>query len=84
LLQPQVESEPTAVEHAGAARLFGFVEARLTALGGMEDLDRPYYQSALDLLREALGADGLTRLMATGTTMTEDEAIAQAHALDGD
>jgi predicted ATPase/transcriptional regulator with XRE-family HTH domain len=79
----QFEGEATSVDHAGAARVFGFVEARLTALaGGLEDLDRKYYQSAQGVLREAMGADELTRLMAAGATMTEDEAIAQAHALE--
>ena len=78
LLRPRVEGGLRALDHAGAARLFGFVEARLTALGDLEDLDRPYYHSALDQLREAIGTDKLTHLMATGATMTEDEAIAQA------
>jgi tetratricopeptide (TPR) repeat protein len=82
LLRSQAEGELTAVDRAGAARVFGFVEARLSALGDTEDLDRPYYQSALALLRDATCADKITRLMSTGATMTEDEAVAQAQALE--
>jgi hypothetical protein len=83
LLGAQVEHVPAAALHAGAARLFGFVEARLTTLGSLEDLGRQYYVSALALLRDTIGTDKLTRMMATGATMTEDEAVAQAHALEG-
>jgi predicted ATPase/transcriptional regulator with XRE-family HTH domain len=79
----QGEGEVTAVDLAGAARIFGFVEARLTALAGNseEELDRKNYQSALAVVRNAISSDELTRLMATGAAMTEDEAIAQAEAL---
>jgi hypothetical protein len=79
----QVQGEATSLDYAGAAPIFGFVEARLTALvGGVENLDRKYYQGALAVLRETIGADELTRLMAIGATMTEDEAVARAQALE--
>jgi hypothetical protein len=70
--------KPTLV---GAARLFGFVEARLSELGVLEELERDYYMDALAVLRGAIDADELTRLMATGASMNEDEAISQAQAL---
>ncbi len=82
LLGPQAEHVPVAMRYAGAARLFGFVDARFASLGSLEDLSREYYQGALALLRVAIGADELTRLMATGARMTENEAVAQAHALE--
>ncbi len=82
LLGAQVEHVPAAARHAGAARLFGFVQGRLTTLGSLEDLERDYYISALALLRDTVGAEKLTKMMATGATMTEDEAVAQAHALE--
>jgi len=82
LLGAQVEHVPAAARHAGAARLFGFVEGRLTMLGSLEDLGHQYYVSALALLRDTIGTDRLTQMMATGATMTEDEAIAQAQALE--
>lgn len=82
LLGARVEYVPAAARSAGAARLFGFVEARLTALGSLEDLGRQYYVAALALLRDTIGPDELTRMMATGAMMTEDEAVAQARALE--
>jgi hypothetical protein len=39
------------------------------------------YDRALDVLRDAIGPDELAKLTAAGATMTEDEAIAEAHAL---
>jgi hypothetical protein len=40
------------------------------------------YDRALDVLRDALGSDEFTDLMTGGATLTEDEAIAEAHALE--
>ncbi len=83
VLRPQIEGRRCAsVEHAGAARLFGFATARFTALGA--DADRALREQcdlAFAVLRESIGADELTHLMADGATMTEDEAIAQGQAL---
>jgi non-specific serine/threonine protein kinase len=83
VLRPHVEGRRTFADHAGAARLFGFCDARSTALGmvGNSGLAREY-DRALVVLRDAIGADELTRLMAAGATMTEDEAVAQAQALE--
>jgi predicted ATPase/transcriptional regulator with XRE-family HTH domain len=79
-MKPQVEGARTSAEYAGTVRLLGFVGARRDTLGieaiGLE------YDRALAVLRDAIGADELARLMATGATMTEDEAIAQAQALE--
>jgi len=36
---------------------------------------------AIALLGDAIGADEVTRLMASSAAMTEDEAVAQARAL---
>ena len=79
-LLPQVE-DLGPVEYAGVARLFGFVEARLTSLGALEDLEHQHYHRALTMLRDAIGAEEVAKLMAAGATTTEDEAIAQAHSL---
>ncbi len=81
LLKPGVENKRTA-DHASAARLFGFVEARLTTFGALEDLEHRHYHGALAVVRESLGINDVTRLMAIGASMTEDEAIAQAQALE--
>jgi|HubBroStandDraft_4_1064222.scaffolds.fasta_scaffold00715_5 predicted ATPase/DNA-binding XRE family transcriptional regulator len=82
LMGPQVKASPTEGRDSEIARLFGFAEARFTTFRSSEDTSREYYQSALAVLREAIGADELTRLMAIGATMTEDEAVAQAQALE--
>jgi predicted ATPase/transcriptional regulator with XRE-family HTH domain len=80
LLGPQAEDRR---DSAGAARLLGFAEARRVALGNPQEYGlRQKYDRALIVLRDAIGADELTDLMAAGATMTEDEAIAQAHALE--
>ena len=82
-LRPRVESSSERAEHAGAARLIGFADARRATLGIPETDDlRRQHDRALAVLRDAIGGDELAKLMATGATMSEDEAIAQAHALE--
>ena len=83
LLSPQPQERTTSAAHAGAARLLGFYEGRRTELG--MSIGRGLWQEhdrALAVLREAISADELERLMAIGARMTEDEAVAQAHALE--
>jgi predicted ATPase len=83
LLRHQVDLTAVAMDHAGAARILGFVEDRLTAMGvGSDELDHEVYQRGRAVLAEALAAGELAHMMAIGATMTEDEAIAQAHALE--
>jgi predicted ATPase/transcriptional regulator with XRE-family HTH domain len=80
VLRPQAEGRGNST---GAARLFGFVEARRTELGISLDYGlRQEYNRALAVLRDAIGTDELTHLMIAGASMTEDEAVAQAYALD--
>ena len=43
---------------------------------------QPERDRALALLRDAIGADELAKLMGAGATMDQDEAIEQAYALD--
>jgi hypothetical protein len=67
---------------AGVTRLFGFVDAQFVKLGVPKAFCMPQeHDRALTVLRDAIGADELAKLMAVGAMMTEDEAIAQAHAL---
>ncbi len=82
-LRPQVEGRRTLGAQRGVARILGFVDARRDALGieGLCDLTQEYGR-AIALLRDAFGADDLAHLMGVGATMTEDEAIAQAQALE--
>jgi hypothetical protein len=82
ILKPQVEGRHMTTEYTGIGRLIGFVDACLTTIG-----DQAYFglqrerDRALALLRNAIGKDILSQLMAAGATMTEDEAIDQAHAI---
>src|SRR5579863_7492462 len=65
------------------ARIFGFVAGRLAESGIPEVYFLPHERNrALTVLRNAIGITELTRLTAVGAAMTEDEAIALAHALE--
>jgi hypothetical protein len=83
LLHPDLEGPGAVRKRAGAARIFGLVDARRTMLG-ISDVHGLRHQRdwAFTTLRDAIGADQFTRLLATGATMTEGEAIAEAHALE--
>ena len=81
MLGPQIEDRRMSADHAGAARLFGFLDAHRTTVAPQEYSLQQEYDSALAALRGAVGPDDLTHLMAAGATMTEDEAIEQAHAI---
>ncbi len=78
-LRLPTEGLRTSGDCRGAGRLLGFVgNSRKTLAFDAEDAE---YDNAVVLLREAVGADEATQLLAIGATMTEDEAIAQAHTL---
>jgi predicted ATPase/DNA-binding XRE family transcriptional regulator len=77
-LRSNIRSQHSHAKYAGAARVLGFVEAR----GGQPVLQQEYDRAALAMLRHAIGAQGVEILMAAGATMTDDEAIAEARALE--
>jgi predicted ATPase/transcriptional regulator with XRE-family HTH domain len=81
VLEPQAVGKRPRVENLSTARLFGFLDAHLSTVTpekyGLQD----EYDRALSMLRDALGVTDLTRLMAAGATMSEDEAIRQAQAI---
>jgi hypothetical protein len=81
MLGPHSDRGRTSEEYSSAARLFGFLDAHGTALAPADFGLQHEYDRALNVLRGAIGADHLTRLMAVGATMTEDEAIDQARAI---
>jgi Arc/MetJ family transcription regulator len=65
--------------NALAARLLGYVDARLAALEALRyHTEQQEYDAMLPALREALGADELSKLMAEGSTWSEDQAVAEA------
>ena len=73
----------TSAQPANVARLLGFVEARLVTLGVPEVYRLPDERArARAVLRDVIDTDELAQLMASGATMTEDEAVAQAQALE--
>jgi hypothetical protein len=64
------------------AELCGYIDARLAALGIPNEYGLAnQYAGILTVLRSTIGNEKLALAMATGATMTEDEAIAGAHAL---
>jgi predicted ATPase/ribosome-binding protein aMBF1 (putative translation factor) len=65
--------------HARAARLVGFVDARLATIGSR--LDHPeVYRRLVESLQRTLGADRVASLMAEGSALTEDQAVEEALA----
>ena len=61
--------------HAHAARLFGFVNACLAALGSPRDTlhDRREYDRAMVVLCNAMSSDQLAKLMNEGAAMSEEQ-----------
>jgi predicted ATPase/class 3 adenylate cyclase len=73
-------------EHVGgdrlrAARLLGYVDARLDAIEALRQYTEQQEQDKmLSALHDALGEDQLAKLMPEGATWTEDQAVAEALA----
>jgi predicted ATPase/class 3 adenylate cyclase len=77
-LGPNAET-PSREEHARAARLLGYVDARLAALEALREYtEQQEYDKMLPALRDALGADECAKLMNEGSTWSEDQAVAEA------
>ncbi|MGA8534116.1 MAG: helix-turn-helix domain-containing protein [Candidatus Tumulicola sp.] len=78
-LQSHVAAERSPTAYAPAARILGFVDARLAAMGSpRHQHEQPEYDQALVVLRAAIDADALVKLMTEGATMTEEQAVEQA------
>jgi predicted ATPase/transcriptional regulator with XRE-family HTH domain len=78
-LRAQVSREGALKAYAQAARILGFVDARLQAIGSARMyIYEQGYDRALAGLREALGADAMAGFMAEGATMTEEQAVEEA------
>jgi hypothetical protein len=64
--------------HARAARVLGFVDARLERLGSTRWMpQRQEYDRALAALRDAMEAEQVAKEMAAGAAMTEEQALAE-------
>ena len=82
-LRPQGASEHVAEAHEHAARLFGFVDARLAAFGSPREFhNRHEYERVLAVLFGAMASDRVACLMQAGAAMSEEEAFEQARADD--
>ena len=66
-------------ERLRAARLLGYIDSRLRALEALREYtEQQEYDAMIPALRDALGADKLTKLMDEGSTWSEDQAVAEA------
>jgi hypothetical protein len=81
-LRPQgmVERGPAACIRA--ARVLGFVDARLAAMGSVrqESQSEDYVQMSA-ALRDTMGTDAVAKHMTAGATMTEEQAVEEALAM---
>jgi predicted ATPase len=85
-LRPQREAERSLEVYVRVARIYGFVDARLTAMGSARRWidnpeQEPYYHRALAVLRDALGDDTVAKLVAEGAAITEEQAVEEALTL---
>ena len=78
-LRPAVEAEHLHENRLRAARLLGYVDARLSALESLREYtERQEYDRIFAVLRGAFGADQVARRMAEGSIWSEDQAVAEA------
>ena len=78
VLRPERGAELSPAAYAQAARILGFVDARLVAMGSPRPEGDQEYDQALAVLRNALGAEAVAKLMAEGAAMTEEQAVGEA------
>jgi tetratricopeptide (TPR) repeat protein len=70
---------PVIEDRRRAARILGYVEARLSAVEAVRQYtERQEYDVMLPALREALAEDELTKLLIEGATWSVDQAVAEA------
>jgi predicted ATPase/DNA-binding XRE family transcriptional regulator len=81
VLEPPPQGRHSTARRAAAARLFGFLGARLGTVAPEEYGLQHEYERAQELVRDVIGGRELESLMANGAAMTEDEAIDQARAM---
>jgi predicted ATPase/class 3 adenylate cyclase len=74
-----VDEGRAAGEASRAARLLGYVDARVAVLDAVREYtEQQEYNEIVPALREALGAESLATLMHEGSAWSEDEACAEA------
>ncbi len=81
-LRPADDAEHVRGDRLGAARLLGYVDARLDAIEALrQHTEQQEHDKMLTALRDALGENQLARLMAEGAAWSEDQAVAEALAI---
>ncbi len=70
---------PVIEDRRRAARILGYVDARLAALEALREYtEQQEYDAMITTLRDALDENELTKLMQEGSTLSEDQAVAEA------
>ena len=78
-LRPHVSTERARDAYRHAARILGFVDARLEAIGSARMyIYEQGYDRALAALAAAIGPDAVASHMAEGAMMTEEQAVEEA------
>jgi tetratricopeptide (TPR) repeat protein len=78
-LRPHASADDATKAYRQAARILGFVDARLEAVGSARMyIYEQGYDRAITALREAIGAPAVASFMAQGATMTEEQAVEEA------
>ncbi len=81
-LRLQTGAESSLPAYVRVARILGFCDARLAALGSPRDhVDLDRRDRVLTVLRDRLGADTVAKLMAAGAAMTEEQVVEEASGL---
>jgi predicted ATPase/DNA-binding XRE family transcriptional regulator len=81
-LRPQAVAERKRARYAQAARILGFVDARLAGIGSIRSpIIQPEYDRVLSMLSDAFGADAVASLMEEGAGMTEVQAVKETLAI---
>jgi tetratricopeptide (TPR) repeat protein len=79
-LRAQGDARIAPSEFEKAARILGFVDARLAARGSPREATDQPYDRLLCVLRNAIGADCVERFMTEGAMATEEVLVAEATA----
>ena len=85
VLRSRAESEREPSPYVQAARILGFVDARLATTGSAVVLwQQQQHDRVLGMVREAVGADTAAQLMAVGAAMSEDQVVEEACSAAGE
>jgi hypothetical protein len=79
VFRPRAAPEHAQATYAQAARILGFVDARLATMGSAVVVwQQKEHDRVLRVICEAIGADTAAQLMTLGAAMTQDQALEEA------